>query len=71
MQYAYFIYSSIVIKISCRNTLNRNITFLGPVFSVFATSLANDRLGGSSVEVWHLTLILSLLLAITVGFTSR
>lgn len=41
------------------------------MFSVFAASVANDRVGGSSVEVWHLTLILSLLLAIAVGFTSR
>ena len=38
---------------------------------MFATSLAYEQLDSSKVLVWHLTLIFSLLLAITVGFTSR
>ena len=44
---------------------------LGPVFSVFAISVANDRIPGTSVQVWHITIIVSLLVAIMVGFTSR
>ena len=44
---------------------------LGPVFSVFAVNVGLDKLGDTNLEVWHLTLIASLLLAIIVGFTSR
>ena len=55
----------------CKYERANSVNIPGPVFSVFATSVANDRLGGSSMEAWHLVLILSILLAITVGFTSR
>ena len=44
---------------------------LGPVFTVFAISVARDKIAGTNIEVWHLTIILSLLLGIMVGFTSR
>ena len=44
---------------------------LGPVFSVFAVNVGLDKLGDTNLEVWHITLISSILLAILVGFTSR
>ena len=44
---------------------------LGPVFTVFAINVAMDRIPGTNIEVWHLTIILSLMLGILVGFTSR
>jgi len=44
---------------------------LGPVFSVFAINVALDSIPGSSIKVWHVTLLVSTLLAIAVAFTSR
>ena len=43
----------------------------GPLFSVFAVAMANDKINNTDFRVWHLTLIFSLLMAIVVGFTSR
>eukprot|EP00092_Neocalanus_flemingeri_P035003 GFUD01038087.1.p1 GENE.GFUD01038087.1~~GFUD01038087.1.p1 ORF type:complete len:573 (+),score=74.19 GFUD01038087.1:326-2044(+) len=44
---------------------------LGPVFSVFAINVAFDAIPGSHVQVWHITLLAGVLLALIVGFTSR
>jgi len=44
---------------------------LGPLFSVFAVNIALDKVGGSSMQVWHITLLVGVLLACLVGFTSR
>ena len=44
---------------------------LGPVFSVFAINVGLDKLGDTNLQVWHVTVVGSLLLAIIVGFTSR
>jgi len=44
---------------------------LGPFFSVFAINVAFDKIAGSNVEVWHVTILAGVLLASIVGFTSR
>jgi len=44
---------------------------LGPLFSVFAVNIALDSIAGSSLQVWHITLLAGVLLACLVGFTSR
>ena len=44
---------------------------LGPVFTVFAINVGLDTIGDTNLQVWHITLIASILLAIVVGFTSR
>lgn len=44
---------------------------LGPFFSVFAINIAFDKIAGSNVEVWHITLLAGFLLALIIGFTSR
>jgi len=44
---------------------------LTPLFTVFATSTALDRLGDTDIQVYQVVLVVSPLLAIIVAFTSR
>ena len=44
---------------------------LAPLYTVFAVSVGLQTVGGSSVQVWQLTLLASLLLAVLVAATSR